>query len=235
MNLFNLTRIYIDSIPDGDTNLPNYTYIPLVIFAPKAPENMGVYYRGYNGLMASPDKYNSIYEKNKLGYFDFIIDTGNLFNRPVTHRMLFSRLLQYSALDKIYRVWQGEDIDEVAESFEEKRILYAMGLCMLEQEINWGYNLWQKWTNFPNRPRDMLMGFIIHAFERGIDDIPYWRNETCTFGGSFRKYDVRYRAYFEELNEYNTPGLLSGEILESFRNKIRLKNYHPKYMMLEYK
>ena len=178
------------------------------------------------GLMAREDRFNTVERKQKLGYFDFFIDLGDIYEgEGVTHSDLIHWVLEYSNLENCMKVWEGKDIEEVAEDDKEEFVLSALALCMLEQEVNWGTRNWQKFTHFRNRGRDMIMGFIRHAFDRGINDIPYWnRNGTTpTFGGSFRNYE--HTQYFEF--EENPNAILSGDILGEFNRKVRRKDNHP--------
>ena len=226
MNIYDLARVYIDAIPEGDTDL-NYDDIVNMITLQTGKE-LTIRYRGYQGLMAREDNFNTVDKKPKLGYFDFFIDLGEVYEgNGLTHRDLIQGVIDYSNIDNCMRIWMGEDIEEVAKDEMEEIVLSALALCMLEQEINWGTRSWQKFTHFRNRGRDMIMGFIVHAFDRGINHIPHWNwnRTTPTFGGSFSRYDYPQYFTFEE----NPQSILSGDILSEFNRKIRMKNNHPNW------
>ncbi|CEN74607.1 Uncharacterised protein [[Clostridium] sordellii] len=212
MNIYNLGQWYIESIPlDDDLDINE------IIFTLEVEGNT-IYtleYRGYEGYMARYDRNNNCEDKPKLGYFDFRI--RDRFGNLITHRELLERLLEFSTLEHCYNIWQGYNVEEVAHNQEEAEVLTGLALCMLEQEINWGTRSWQKFTHFRNRGRDMIMGFIVHAFDIGINHIPHWNGSTPTFGGSFYRYD--YPQYFTF--EANPQPILSGDILREFNRKIQ--------------
>lgn len=228
MNIFDLGEIYIDAIPEGNKDLQKEHEINMVTL--KNGEIQYIRYRGYSGKMAKKDLYNSYGEKPKLGYFDFFIDAGPRYGKfGLTHRDLINEAIRYSTLDNCFRIWNGENIEKVARNQDEERVLSAMALCMLEQDINWGTRNWQKFTHFKNRGRDMIMGFLNHAFDIGIDTIPYWNynRTTPTFGGSYKNYDENLKKYFNF--SYNPQSVLSGNTLKEFNRKIQMKNTHPNY------
>lgn len=76
--------------------------------------------------------------------------------------------MEHSNINNCMRIWRGEHIEDVAHDEMEEIVLSELALCMLEQEINWGNRSWQKFTHFGNRGRDMIMGFINHAFDMGM-------------------------------------------------------------------
>lgn len=224
MNIFDLGRIYIDAIPEGNENLEYDTLIPMITL--QNGEEIAIRYRGYQGLMAKEDNFNTVDRKPKLGYYDFFIDLGNVYEGDgITHSDLICWALEYSKLENCMRIWRGENIEDIAENETEEIVLSALALCMLEQDINWGTRSWQKFTNFRNRGRDMIMGFIRHAFDRGIEDIPYWNwnGTTPTFGrGGFRNYEHTQYFDFQE----NPDSILNGDISNEFNRKVRMKDNH---------
>lgn len=219
MNIFELGRLYIDSIPEGNENLDYDAIVPMITL--QNGEVLSIRYRGYKGLMAREDNFNTVDRKPKLGYYDFFIDLGN----GLTHRDLIEGVMEHSNINNCMRIWRGEHIEDVAHDEMEEIVLSELALCMLEQEINWGNRSWQKFTHFGNRGRDMIMGFINHAFDMGIDHIPNWNwnRTTPTFGGGFRNYE--YTQYFEF--QENPDSILNGDVLMEFNRKIRIKDNHP--------
>jgi len=192
---------------------------------------------GYTGLMAQPAKTGKSkgkVSKSKQGLFDIVIDCGRRYG-SVTHRELFSDLLQNSSEEKCLEVWRGEDPRIIDTNDDEKEALIALALLMFEQEINWGKNEWQKSSNFNplgghpvrRRPRDMIMGYVRQAFAVGIDKMKYWMKSTpgtiwfydkdeSRYG--YQTYPSIYKRYFTELEDMNgTEPVMAGEILVSFK------------------
>lgn len=220
MNIYDLGRKYINSIPlETDLNEDE------VIFEVRIGEKIiySLEYRGYNGLMAIADKYNTYDKRPKLGYFDFRIRDS--IKNTITHRNLLENILTNSTLQNCYRVWQGDNVENIASSEQEMIVLIGFALCMLEQDINWGRNSWQKFTHFGNRGRDMIMGFVNFAFNEGIENIPHWiRGSTPTFGYNLKPGTENFRQYF--IFEQNPQPILSGDTLRAFNRKIEMKNNH---------
>lgn len=217
--------------------LKDYTYY-------KSPKNgrFGWKYMSYYGKMAEKSKtgkYKGRIKKPKQGLFDIKIITGKRYPKLVDHRMLFEDLLTNSNREHCFSIWKGKDPLVIGKNDDEKEALVTMLLLTFEQEINWGEEIWQKWGNFnprqkspsKKRPRDMFMGYLLQAFDLGIDrldEIRYWRNigggRTPVFmspDGSIRRFDQHppeFRRYFTDL-EYTegAEALMVGEIRKRFR------------------
>lgn len=193
-------------------------------------------YRSYSGLIAkkkaikikkqiadnNPEywyKYpNGKFKDGKLGLFDIYVNTGNrysvLFNDEPTHYNLFADLFRNSSYPACERVWIGEEpIEVIAVNSNEYEALLALSLMMFEQEINYGEEVFQQYTNFKIsqgfRPRDMIMGFIRMVFGNvtTFENYPYWelsKNPNKSkfkvsphFGGKYDNLNDEYKAYFE--------------------------------------
>lgn len=64
--------------------------------------------------MAKEDPNNKYGDTPKLGYFDLFIDAGPRYGDfGMTHRDLINEVVQYSTLENCFRIWSGEDIEEV--------------------------------------------------------------------------------------------------------------------------
>ena len=224
MNIYDLGIDYINSIPlETDLNEDE------VIFEVRIGEKViySLEYRGYKGLMAKADNYNTYDKRPKLGYFDFRIRDSR--GNTITHRDLLENILMHSTLQNCYRIWQGDNVENITNSEQEMTVLIGFALCMLEQDINWGSNNWQKFTHFGNRGRDMIMGFVNYAFNEGIENIPHWSRggSTPTFGYNLKRGKENFRQYF--IFEHNPQPILSGDILREFNRKIKMKNNHPNW------
>lgn len=213
-------------------------------------------YRGYKGIMASPkklqedddiEKYKkSLNMRKKMGYFDFVVHTGNFFNTSkVTHKELFEVLKEKSTLEKCGLIWRGQNPTKIGESIEEQKALLTLSLLMFEQEVNWGNEMFQKYTNFKAsanyRPRDMIMGMLYQMFELGgVDQIKYLNEEKGTFDFGSEKFagypEPEKTRYFTNLQniashqDANTKAvpLMRNDMLERFKKKLENKQDNPK-------
>lgn len=220
MNIYDLGELYIQNIPlDDDLNINGEVFnIEL--------EKNTIYkleYTGYKGKMARYDRKNNYNDRPKLGYFDFRIRDS--FGRCITHRELLNRLIECSSLENCYSIWNGTNIEDITQDNQEMIILTGLALCMLEQDINWGKNTWQKFTYFGNRGRDMIMGFVNYSFNEGVENIPHWKGDTPTFGSKLNPGTRNFRKYF--VFEENPKSILSGNILSEFNTKIKAKYNNP--------
>lgn len=241
----NIFHFLADSLLDR-----NNEFITLNNFGPK--RWFGLKYRGYDGLMAQPRPGTTYVEREKEGCFDVFICTGERYldrnnYKQVTHYNLFNDLLEHSSLEHCYQLWRGSMPSEITESVQEQQGLSALALLMFEQELNWGNECWQRYSNFPpcitqpySRPRDMIMGFLKIAFQLGnLDNYPYWNtkivkgtpiNTTPTFGTGYATLQPQYRISFEELqNDDTAEPLMTGEYLQRFRNAATAFSNNPFY------
>lgn len=202
----------------------------------------GFLYRGYEGLMAKPRYSCTHVDKSKEGYFDIFICTGNRYldrdgYKQVTHYNLFNDLLENSSIENCYELWRGVSPFNITYNIEEQKALSALALLMFEQELNWGNECWQRYSNFSpsieypySRPRDMIMGFLKIAFYLGnLDSYPYWQHKnnngvtiatTPTFGQGYSYLKAEYKQFFEELSRDNSAHpLMIGNYLNKFRNE----------------
>lgn len=199
-----------------------------------------LYKRDYSGLMARPPRTGpraGKLSKPKQGLFDFEVLTGTRHDGKVTHRNMFEDLLTYSDLGTCMEVWRGGDPRCIGDEGDERDVLVTMALLMFEQEVNWGSEEWQKGSNFPpqqrnpraRRPRDMIMGFVIQAFELGIDrldDLQYWmqiKPGTVTFqspgptGPKYLRQHPRVDCFNGLRDDARAEALMVGDVRERFR------------------
>lgn len=214
-------------LADELLKLNDYTFVCL-----KDSSTIGFEYRdNYEGLMAKNPN------RKKQGFFDIRVFCTRYDGHP-THRYLFTDLLQTSTLNHCLDVWRGKDPRSFSINEDEREILSILTLLMFEQEVNWGDEEWQKWTNFkpyqntPNRrrPRDMIMGFLLQAFEEGVENLKYWmirKPGTVSFSHrtespfGYSTYPDNYKKYFTDLEnreKYNgTEALMVSLYREKFR------------------
>ncbi|MDB8564268.1 hypothetical protein PNU83_09085 [Turicibacter sanguinis] len=232
------------AIPDDSTDLANSSEI--IIHEFPDGEIYKLEYKGYNGLMANSKNGNTGGRKPKLGYFDFKVHTGQRYARLygynlVTHYNLFRDLLENSNLENCIQVYRGENPLEVGNSIDEQQALLSLALLMFEQEVNWGRFQFQKNSKFPpnldnpaqTRPRDMIMGMLLQAFELGIENVDTWiyagdYPKTAWFGPEgYSKYNRK--EYFEtKLREINAgDALVTGEYYNKFIRKVSNKRNNP--------
>lgn len=221
MYFHNLADILIDTINNPETNTAIiHDFGDNNIFRIEHQSN-------YSGLMARPDIYGNVSQKQ--GLFDIKVLAGNRYLRRhglarVTHYALFQDLYDNSTWDNCYYIWTGESPFDLTNDVNEQQALLTLSLLMFEQELNWGNEYWQKWTWFNpphKRPRDMILGVIRFIFGNNgdVDAYPYWNHAhtTPTFGGSFSSMPNEYKEYFTDISEWDaaTP-LFTGEYLDKF-------------------
>ena len=225
----------------------NYTYFSLPNYG---KFGFNIMYN-YKGLMAQPSRTGrnkGVVKREKQGLFDISIITGSFFgDKGMSHRDILTSVMEYSCLKHCIDVWRGIEPIKIAKSNEELAILVTIALAFFEQEVNWGNELWQRYTYFapkvtmPNRirPRDMLMGYICQVFELGIDNIAYWmtsRPTTTTFMApdrsnyGYEDYADEYKRFFVQLqNDDYAEALMVGECRNDFRRVAAIYDNNPFY------
>lgn len=200
------------------------------------------YMRNYQGLMAQvkDEKEKRMFrDRLKLGLFDIKVKTER--NRyDITHKQLFSDLISHSNIDNCIEVWKGYDPYYYSNSNEEYKSLITLMLLMFEQEVNWGDEIFQKFSAFPpsnnSRPRDMLMGFVHMAFViKDMEKFEYWTGQnksTPSFGkGGYRNLDSHMKIFFEYYRAVSlekNPALMDGELKHHFRFYANRTSDNPK-------
>jgi hypothetical protein len=201
-------------------------------------------YVGYEGLMARPPATGKNAGKvvsSHQGLFDLKVEQERL-GGPMTHGGLIEALLVSTDYERCLEVWRGA---QLASSLPEKELelLHILRLAFLEQEVNWGKESWQRRSNFNpavrnpgrRRPRDMLMGFVKKAYRDGLESLePYrMRRKPGTFFFGVRGYDSTpedFRTdFFECWGTDGPPALMTGGLLELFREKADASPPNPRY------
>lgn len=255
MAYFNeLANKLLQIIPDDENDLKKNHEIVIHEFDDGC--SFKLIYKGYEGKMATPktlqkdddvEKYKkSLNRRKKMGYFDFVVHTGDFFSTTnVTHKELFEVLLDKSTLEKCGSIWRGKNPINIGKSIEEQKALLTLSLLMFEQEVNWGNEMFQKYTNFPAsadyRPRDMIMGMLYQMFDLGgVDRIKYLNEEKGTFDFGSKKFggypEAEKTKYFtnlkniashQDVNKKAVP-LMRNDMLERFKEKLENKQDNPK-------
>jgi len=209
----------------------------IIYSSPKYGDFGLLWKKDYSGLMAR----NPQALRTHQGFFDFIVLHGSRYEGKATHKDLFYALHTYSSYENCKKVWRGNDPLQVGKTDNEKEALLIFALMMLEQEVNWGVNVWQKRSFFnqnprnptAKRPRDMLMGFVSQVFVHGVDELHYWHRQlpgTVTFNGSFENYDEERKKYFTDLeNDIQARALIIGRTYYRFQEIIDNAPQNPDY------
>lgn len=187
--------------------------------------------KDYSGLMAYIKPEYVTIAKDKQGYFDIIGITGNWKN--ITHDTLIRELLRTSTLHECISIWRGEIPPNVS-SVEKRNALASLAILMFEQEVNFGNEVWQRRSRFyPNilkpryqRPRDLLMGYIVMSFTDGLDAIDSFKNNAGLLLPPSD--DQTLNRYFNPLRcDPLAEALMTGKILERFRAAVLRKDINP--------
>ena len=117
------------------------------------------YKRNYQGLMARIKPKYRKFSRAKQGYFDIL---GNMNNQNLTHKQLYSLLLETATFHECELVWRGEM--PPAATGRKKHGLISLAMLMFEQEINFGNENFQRKSHFSPvidnsyylRPRDLF-------------------------------------------------------------------------------
>jgi len=148
----------------------------------------------YSGLMAKGaydnwKKKNRAQGRDKVGCFDFKIFRLDGDNEiPMLHPRVIRDVGEYTTLESIKRVISGKDPSSEADEHSEYMILREAQLAMLEQEVNWGDEVFQSWSRFlpseNKRPRDFISAYFRRIFSEPdfIDNINLGRAASGTFG-----------------------------------------------------
>ena len=183
---FELADKFISNFPDKDEFEDDKNLKRIII---NKEFNLGFEYQNnYSGKMAETSKTGPSAGKipktrPRQGLFDIVITSGELFEGKIAHRDCFEMIIQNNLINDAKRVWIGEDPKVVGQNNESIGMLTVLSLLMFEQEINWGNEKWQKFSNFSpkitdstfRRPRDMIMGYILQANEIGIENVKWWQ------------------------------------------------------------
>jgi hypothetical protein len=193
----------------------------------------------YSGLMATggykgwKEKRNS--DRPKVGCFDFKIYKYEGNERvPVNHLRTLKKLKDISSKDTFEHIFSGKDPSRLGLDEEEFLLVEEVQLEMVEQEINWGDEVFQSWSNFlpseGKRPRDFLMAYVRRLFEEPdyLSLVEKKRAASGTFGTLPSPTGKEWRPYLEPKGSPIKPWL-TGKLLKKFRNVASSMPDNPKY------
>ncbi|YCA46019.1 hypothetical protein M1E11_23830 (plasmid) [Bacillus sp. JZ8] len=182
----------------------------------------------YSGLMAEIKPEYLKIAKDKQGYFDVLGITGKW--EKITHDTLLEQLLSYTTIEECKAIWRGNIPNNLTQT--KKHILITLAILMFEQEINFGNEIWQRYSHFsPNiknpcfrRPRDLLMGYIDMVFCLGkVTSINNFKNKRGHLLPPPKNSDLEKRFFTSLQNDKTAEALMTGEILENFKSCIATK------------
>jgi hypothetical protein len=183
---------------------------------------------GYSGLMAKGaykgwkrDKHRT---RPKVGCFDFkILRLDGTEEKPMVHPTVISDASGVLQLETLERIFQGEDPDRLGLPGEESLVATEVQLAMLEQEVNWGDEVFQSWTLFPpsegRRPRDYIMAYLRRLCEEPgyLEKVERMRAASGTRGVLPPPRLKEWRPFIEPRDSDARPWL-NGVLMDSFRH-----------------
>lgn len=182
-------------------------------------EDIQIEFRGYEGLVASKGwdsdwKKKKHRYKSKLGLFDFRALVGR---EPPTHRKLLLDTVENISVEELCEIYSEGD----PYSFKgiKKRILQQIQLLFLEQEINYGEEIFQAWTKM-RAPRDFFMAYLVRVLDMRKDDAIKFIDEKTDNRGIIRRppEGADWKTYRSKLEGKRW---LKGTILEKYREKAK--------------
>jgi len=204
----------------------------------------------YTGLMAQPSrtgKNKGKVVKSKQGLFDIFITSGTLLPSSMSHKDILNLAVNNTTKENCYKVWRGENPLSISDDEKEQASLTLIMLAFFEQELNWGNEIWQRYTYFSPkvtlpkriRPRDMLMGYILQAYDLGVENVAYWqesRPTTTTFispdrtNYGFEDYPQIYKKYFTDLlNDEDAEALMCKKNVKTIKDFVKDIEDNPYY------
>lgn len=191
----------------------------------------------YSGLMAEIQTQYLKIAKDKQGYFDVLGIAGKW--GKITHDTLLEQLLKHTTIEECRSIWRGKFPKDL--TLPKKHILAALAILMFEQEINFGNQIWQRFSHFapdinkPNfrRPRDILMGYIEVVFCLGkVSSINDYKNSNGQLLPPPKNSDLERRFFTSLQNDGEAEALMTGSILEKYKKCIEnqpINTYKEKY------
>jgi hypothetical protein len=132
-------------------------------------DGIGIEFVSYTGLVAKSGwnatwKLKKHRDRSKLGLFDF---KALLNKEPPAHRELLTEAIKLLAVEELTDIYNGGD----PESYDKpkKSLLQLIQLLFLEQEVNYGDEIFQAWTKM-NAPRDFFMAYLIRTLDMSPAD-----------------------------------------------------------------
>jgi hypothetical protein len=197
----------------------------------------------YSGLMAGGayqgyrKKWND--GRRKVGCFDFkIFDTSGPEEMPLVHRRVIEDALGSLKVPLVEGVFSGEDPFALSEDKRVRKALNEVQLTMLEQEVNWGDEVFQSKTYFlPSknlRPRDFIMAYLRRGFQEPgfLGDTGSMRAASGTWGVLRPPIDKGVWSHYLEPKDSPARPWLGGELLTRFRAVADSMTDNPSYSLV---
>lgn len=203
--------------------------------------------KNYTGLMAQIKRRDET--KMAQGYYDFKIGCMNDYGLFATDKLTHINLFRALKNNKIpfsdcYEIWKGTDPKELTSNVRALFLLRILFLFFLEQEINWGNFVWQRFSNFvaskkiKTSPRTMLLGFLLQYYLADQETIKQLKSYeikntgSYSFGKGWSEYP--YKRYFTLFNNCSNMKITFDEDLKNlYVNNIGSLN--PYYKTILYK
>jgi len=191
----------------------------------------------YSGLMARGAyrgwKRAKHVNRRKVGCFDFkIFDTNG---RPLVHPRVIAEASSNLNREIVEKVFAGRDPFSMGLAPPRATVCQEVQLSMLEQEINWGDEVFQSWTFFPpsqeKRPRDFIMAYLRRIFEEP-DFLPTTERKIAASGTRGvlppPKTKAEWKDYLEPAHSTLRPWL-DGRLLSEYRQAAERMADNPHY------
>ena len=197
----------------------------------------------YSGLMAE-GAYKGYRKKwnrgrRKVGCFDFkIFDTSGSEEMPLVHRRVIEDALSSLSGQLIEDIFSGEDPLALSEDKRVRKALNEVQLTMLEQEVNWGDEVFQSKTYFlPSknlRSRDFIMAYLRRGFQEPgfLGDTESMRAASGTWGVLRPPVEKGVWNHYLEPKDSPARPWLDGELLTRFRAVADSMTDNPGYSLV---
>lgn len=189
----------------------------------------------YNGW-----KMSKHIDRPKVGCFDFKI--FRLIGRTyegVSHVNTLKKLgknLPKLAIEKVFR---GEDPRYLGLSSKGLLTVEELQLEMLEQEVNWGDEIFQSWSHFlpskGKRPRDFIMAYVRRLFDEPgyLTNVKKIRAASGTFDTLPPPINDEWLRYLEPKKSTVGPWV-TGKLLRKFKDATASMPDNPRYANLSW-
>jgi len=191
----------------------------------------------YSGLMAKGAyrgwKRVKHVNRRKVGCFDFkIFDTDR---HPLVHPRVIAEAGRNLSREIVEKLFAGKDPFSLGLGPVKAAVCQEVQLSMLEQEVNWGDEIFQSWTLFPpsegKRPRDFIMAYLRRIFDEP-DFLPTIERKIAASGTRGvlppPKTKTEWKDYVEPADSTLRPWL-DGRLLFEYRQAAERMVDNPRY------
>ena len=149
-------------------------------------DGIGIELVSYSGLVAKSGwnqewKYFKHKNRSELGLFDF---KALLNENPPSHKELLTEAIKILNQKEVREIYINGD----PESFDDqgkKKLLQLIQLLFLEQEVNYGYQIFQAWTKM-KAPRNFFMAYLLRSLDLPYDEAVEFINKSTDKYGVIR-------------------------------------------------